>query len=326
MQQLAFEIDSPHMNLAETQNTHALACSSLAGQCAPTTPYDHFRYWVQEREQLRVRKQQGQTPWTTNPIISKYRFTNVRRKDDRVSRWILQHIVDPYRDHPHLWLMLAIARWINWPPTLQELMDEGVWPMDEPDWKRMAAVVDARKQRGDKVWTSAYTIHAENSPKSRYYKTTKGQEVFRGYLGEALWPNRARVQAALQTHRQRDVHRVLSALHGWGSFMAGQVVADYTWTPILHECSDLYTWAPLGPGSQRGLNRLREKPIGASISEAVAVAQMIELRARLVRDLPMLADVNLMETQNVCCEADKFIRTVKGEGRPKTIYRPETAY
>jgi hypothetical protein len=34
--------------------------------------------------------------------------------------------------------------------------------------------------------------------------------------------------------------------------MAGQVVADYTWTPLLHEATDLYTWAPWGRGRSGG--------------------------------------------------------------------------
>ncbi len=108
--------------------------------------------------------------------------------------------------------------------------------------------------------------------------------------------------------------------------MAGQVVADYTWTPLLHEATDLYTWAPLGPGSQRGLNRLAGRPLKTKLRESVAVAQMIELRERLVVDVPALEDVTLMDAQNICCEGDKFLRMMTGEGRTRARYKPETAY
>lgn len=293
----------------------------------PATPYERIRYWVQEREGMRQKKAAGQPrPWTTDLIISQYRWCNVRRKDDRVSRWILRHIIDPYREHPHLWLMLAIARWVNWPPTLQELMDRHLWPVEQPDWIGMAAAVDARRQRREKAWTGAYMIHAENDSTAPYYKTTKGQEVFRGYFGEGVWPQRAAIQAALRTCRQQDVHRVLVALHGWDSFMAGQVVADYTWTPLLDKATDLYTWAALGPGSEKGLNRLHGRSVDKTLHQSQGVTEFVALRERLIADLPWTETLTLMDTQNIACEGDKFLRVLNGEGRPRSLYRPETAY
>jgi hypothetical protein len=99
--------------------------------------------------------------------------------------------------------MLAIARWVNWPPTLQELITEGAWPIGEPNWLRMAAMVDARMARDEKAWTGAYMIRGDNDPSSPYYQGAKGEVVFCRYLGNAVWANRTQVQAALQTRRQQ---------------------------------------------------------------------------------------------------------------------------
>lgn len=53
----------------------------------PMRPYERLCYWVAEREQIRNRNEAGQSaPWTADPILETYRFTNVRRRDDRVSR------------------------------------------------------------------------------------------------------------------------------------------------------------------------------------------------------------------------------------------------
>jgi hypothetical protein len=79
--------------------------------------YTTLFYWVREREEIRLRKAGGHPSelWTSDSILSTYRFCNVRREDDRVTGWVRDYIRDPYADHPHLWLMLCIARQINWP-------------------------------------------------------------------------------------------------------------------------------------------------------------------------------------------------------------------
>jgi hypothetical protein len=82
--------------------------------------YTPLFYWVREREEIRKRKEMGLDPssWTVDPILSTYRFCNVRREDDRGTVWIRKHIREPFAGHPHLWFMLCIARQINWPETL----------------------------------------------------------------------------------------------------------------------------------------------------------------------------------------------------------------
>ena len=42
--------------------------------------------WMVKREDLRKRKEARAKQWTDDLILHKYRFTNVRRRDDRVSR------------------------------------------------------------------------------------------------------------------------------------------------------------------------------------------------------------------------------------------------
>ena len=88
--------------------------------------YEPLWYWVREREKIRVRKEDQYvttTPLTDDPILAAYRFCNVRREDDRVTRWIDEHVRVPFATHPHLWFMLCVARQINWPDSLQELID-----------------------------------------------------------------------------------------------------------------------------------------------------------------------------------------------------------
>jgi hypothetical protein len=86
------------------------------------SPLERMAYWIEEREAIRLKREAGESkPWTQDPILLGYRFCNVRRMDDRVSRWLLENWYQPYLDHPSMLVNVALARFINNPPILQEI-------------------------------------------------------------------------------------------------------------------------------------------------------------------------------------------------------------
>jgi hypothetical protein len=53
---------------------------------------DDFTHFINEREYARLRKEgKVSVARPLDPIIAKYRFCNVRREDDRVTRWIAEN-------------------------------------------------------------------------------------------------------------------------------------------------------------------------------------------------------------------------------------------
>ena len=54
-----------------------------------------FQYMI-ERENIRRRKEAGEPgPWTDDPILREYSFTNVRRSDDRTTRTLMAQFYCP---------------------------------------------------------------------------------------------------------------------------------------------------------------------------------------------------------------------------------------
>jgi hypothetical protein len=278
--------------------------------------------WIKAREQLRLTKELGgPRPWTLDPILDKYRFCNVRRKDDRVSQWLLKNAFrQVHAATPETLMVTALFRWINWPPTIRDLLAEpwfGFAPVKNLD--RIAKFLNDRSKAGVKTWTGAFMIRPNNTKGSG---GQKGDFVVKTVVGGML-PAMPDLFLALGNRHRNVVHHELTKIYGWGSFMAGQVVDDWSWTPILPHALDTNTWAPMGPGSIRGLNRLLKQSLGKSFTEDEWCWNLLQIRGAVALDVP---NITLMDIQNCLCEFDKYERVRLGEGRPKSLYKPEEAY
>ena len=273
--------------------------------------------WVLAREEIRKRKESGAPPpWTDDPILARFRFCNVRREDDRVTRWISGHVRGPHRDHPLLWLMMCACRVINWPDTLSQMILEKAWPGLRPDWvDRACAVLQERRARGEKVYTGAYVVPA---PSLR--GADKQDYVCQTVLG-SLDRAREQLASAWEGRTLQETHRWLRQWHGWGDFLAYQAVVDMRFCDrLLSEAPDRDTWAAAGPGTIRGLHRLRGRPLQSFLSQAEALPQVLEVY-RAVRSRTGV-DLDLSDAPNVLCEFDKYERVRLGEGRPRALYVP----
>jgi 5-hmdU DNA kinase-like protein len=170
-----------------------------------------FADFVNERERIRVKKEDGEPrPWTDDNILDVYRFCNVRREDDRVTRWIKHNWRDPFFDHPNLTLAMALARFVNWPPTLEEVGFPHEW---QP--VRVEKLLKARRARGEQVWNAAYMISTCGQ------RMDKAEHVVGVLNRVAMGPARPLGGDTLEGAWSR-----LRKINGLGSFLAAQIVAD----------------------------------------------------------------------------------------------------
>lgn len=263
--------------------------------------------------------------WTKDPILSKYRFCNVFRELDRVTLWIRENIQEPFKDHQHLWFMLAIARYINWPASLKELIDNEAWP-NNPNFKpsQMSKVLERRKERGEKCETGAFMIRAESDRSTEWFSWPKQRYVSEIVLGN-LWNDRDKLQGLIDQDEQtlEVVWLKLQEYRGWGPFMSGQLVTDLRHSRYLKEAPDLNKWTALGPGSRRGLNRLFGRSVESPLKQEDGVKELTHLREIAPEfigthvPLPELSDF-----QNCCCEVDKYLRVKLRQGEPRSRYVP----
>ena len=54
----------------------------------------HLYNFITRRYKIHLRKDvlKKLQPWTKDPVLLEFRFTNVRREHDRETKWLIQHI------------------------------------------------------------------------------------------------------------------------------------------------------------------------------------------------------------------------------------------
>ena len=270
--------------------------------------------WIREREAVRVRKEAGEPwPWTSNANLRSFRWCNVRRMDDRVSRDLFITWYDPAATHAEQLVAATMARLVNWTDALMDSMQGARF--NGRLLPQARARLHARAERGDKVFTGAYIVPGTPG-RSKVDSICDVVDQVSGSAQQLLAPS------------MRGTWANLLALDGLGSFLAGQIVADLAHLPAGAAWPDAQTWAPVGPGSARGWNRLTGMPVHRHVSQAefdVALPTVVAALEQSVPDIWVRRKLSAFDAQNCLCEGDKNFRLVLNEGKVRARYHPPAA-
>jgi hypothetical protein len=263
-------------------------------------------YWIKEREAIRLRRKKGlPRPWTEDKILQTYRFCNVRRMDDAVSQWLLKNWYQPNYNHPHMLIACTLARHFNFPSTLSEIGFPKQWQPDEVENK-----VRILKRKGQKVFNSAYMIRGIDG-------VPKETMVVRNVIIPIL-------ESGYEVDTNSMENSVVGLCEFWGisDFLAGQIVADMRWA-VKGKWRDKKYWAPMGPGSKRGMNRLLDKNPKAPINHDRFQESLERVINTCIEKLPssLTNRLEAIDYQNCLCEFDKYERVRLSQGKPKRKLR-----
>lgn len=273
-----------------------------------------LQHWIDERERCRQQhdaKPQPPRPWTNDPVLQRYSFCNVRRMDDKVSRWLMNKWYVNAAPYTALVVQATIARLINWPATLAHFLAPVRERWTASDETRLTAVLEKlwNMKGRDNVFGNAYLVVG----------TEFGQQGGKVAAVPRIVTRAAAVAPAVAALRMMErQHAELCKVRGLGSFLAGQIVADLRHLRGAHWAVDRMVWAPIGPGSARGMARLLGRPVRPGSVRAPA---FVPLLARLRDELRLPPNVEAMDLQNCLCEFDKYCRAVVDGRRPHRLYR-----
>lgn len=262
---------------------------------------EKLNYWIDERERIRRAKEaNGPKPWSNDPIFQQYKFCNVHREDDFVTRWFACNWrKQEYWTDRNFIPAIILGRTINWPPTLDKLGFPHEW-----NPQGFMSTMDQMMERKEKVYTGAYMITAGPTG------VRKNEWVIGNAKTYFANPPKL-VHSSLQKSWETIMDNGYPCV---GPFIAGQVIADLKHTDHLKNADDWWDWAPVGPGSARGINRVFGRKVGQAVSQKQGVDEM-----RLIR-MELEVKLCLQDVQNCLCELDKYMRVKLGQGKPRSSY------
>ena len=261
---------------------------------------DHYWDWINERCLIYHKRQRGIAfPWTGDPIMRQYRFTNAFRQLDNGTIWLhkmLANISDP----KHIMWTIIWYRCFNW-------WKHAKWFTPKPalDFRELNQYIRQVVRYGEKIFTSCHMVHGHKGELKHdtYLRTVK-----------EAWEQRDDYYHDIEGETMQSAFETLLNLYCVGKFTAYEMVCDLRFTDILSP-TDSRTWGNVGPGAKRGMLRLGLDPTISNMRKLLAMAP-----ARLSSIAKKLAIFELREVEHCLCEFDKYTRALMGQGRPKELY------
>ena len=270
-----------------------------------------FYAFMQERENVRLRKEADDPwPWTEDKILQEYKFTNVKRANDRTTRWFWK-VLDEHAEEPIRVQLFncALFRYFGTIEFYEAVGWRNTWTVtDQLYVKEYAKTRLASKER---VFTGAYVITNQG------IKAPK-QDVVVDHFLTPFWHECTNlVVIACKTNSWEAVAKEMMKLKGFGGtgFMTKEVLQDAIHTPVLSDCIDRDTWCPIGPGARRGLNRVFERPLNETRKFDDMLEELRELWKMQTLRWPLEWEaLELHDIQFQLCEFDKYLRVMNNEG------------
>lgn len=283
-----------------------------------------FVHWIEERYKIHLKKDVNHEdkPWTEDPILQTYRFTNVRREHDRQTKYLINNIVN----NPDLTLEEKILNNIlfrYW--NLWESMKSLGGPWKEKDLKSGAAIKKAEKLYDpDKAYFTNvfYTSGTKRMLRKEFHIENFAIGVL--HLGQEA-VKRGIPQAILKAEDPIKICKILQTLPGIAGFLSYQIFVDCTYIPEFPFSENEFTVA--GPGCKKGIDCLFSDKDGMTYEECIFwikdnITKISDINPKkLMTDLPKEDRfLSVMSLENCFCEFSKYHRTFYEEGKPRNKY------
>lgn len=319
---------------------------------------DLFFYFMNERHAIYIRRfvEKKPWPWTDDPLLQEFKYTNVYRELDVGTIWLRENWREPFADHRRLFFNIALYRQFNYWPTAEFLgyVTHGPYdeiPISEPQrplhvrrrvWYPVAIEMDLhdRAKQGHQIFTGAHMITGTYGGRE---KKDKIWQVIWPVLNH-LWENEEKYTPQPGDTLEQAFNR-LEKSPGFGPFLAYEVITDLRHTRYLQDATDIMTWANPGPGAMRGINRLLGYPVGQmTTSERYKTGRKSkhwpvkifskEVYIQHMQHLLGLAQglagehvhewgpLEMRDIEHSLCEWDKYMRVKLGQGRPRSRFVP----
>lgn len=290
-----------------------------------TEVFDTFWRFACERQKVFFSRVEGKAPpWTDDPILQEYKFTNAYRASDRVSQYLIKNVIYKGNQTPkELFFRIILFKLFNKIETW-ELLNEKVGDVisEEFSVERYSSVLSSAMAKGTRIYSSAYIMPTGRGLFDR--KHEMHLNLLKNMMNDEL---PARIADAKSMD---EVFNLLLSYKTIGSFLAYQYSIDLNYSELT-DFSEMDFVVP-GPGARNGIRKCFSD-IGR-LTETEIIKVMAERQDEEFRRLGVNfrslwgRPLQLIDCQNLFCEVDKYARVkhpqikgITGRMRIKQKYR-----
>jgi hypothetical protein len=293
----------------------------------PTPVFNSYWQFAAERQAMFFRRLSDPVgPWTEDPILAIYRFTNAYRACDRVSQYLIRE-VQYHRDRPatppELFFRTLLFKLFNRVETweaLERQLGPIVW--ETIDLNVVARTLDDLMARGKRIYSAAYIMPA---PAFGHQRKHANHLALLARMMEDRLPERVPQASTL-----RAVYDQLVRYPSIGPFLAFQYTIDLNYSTLLTHSEDDFVVA--GPGALDGIAKCFANTGGCDAEAVIYWVCDQQERAFAAAGLNFSnlygRRLKPIDCQNLFCEISKYARVahpdfpgLSGRTRIKQSYR-----
>lgn len=227
---------------------------------------EHYKHYVVERQNILKKRQQGLPPmWTDDKILQNNRFTNIRREDDKVSKWLIENIStnNELELEDKIWRTI-IFRMYNTIYTAEVIGLNGqeFWNNIEESAKKLE-----ESEKDSLVYTNAYRIVQVKSIYKKFYPDRQHRSHILLYFRDLRNKLQGNILDELEHNAESAFFWIMNNVYGAGRFIAYQIFVDFTYIPEYPISENHFVVS--GPGCYTGLNFLFEDFDGLNPEETL---------------------------------------------------------
>lgn len=276
----------------------------------PTYVFDTYWKFAKKRQDIFMSRVNGNAPpWTTDTILSTYKFTNVYRASDRVSQYLIQNVIyKGDQNYEEVFFRILLFKLFNKIETWKYLLDNLDYT---PNWKtftfnKYEKILNQLAKNGA-IYSQAYIM-----PTPPFKKPKKLQNhlfLLKKMMQDKL-PSRV-----VKSKSLKEVYELMRAQQSFGSFLAFQYTIDINYSDIINFDENDFVIA--GGGAIRGIHKCFTN-VDVNDYENI-IYKMVEISDNEFKRLGLAfknlfgRPLKLIDCQNLFCEVDKYSRVAHPE-------------
>ena len=273
----------------------------------PTVVYETFWRFAAERQAIFFRRLEGAPPpWTSDPILQRHKFTNAYRASDRVSQYLIRHVIYTGDESPReVFFRTVLFKLFNrietWELLISTLMDVAYETYSFEEYDRI--LMDSLAA-GIPIYSGAYIMP---SGKTTFGYARKHRNHLR--LLELMMEDDVHFRLA-ESPTMAQAFDLLRSYPMVGNFLAYQLVTDLNYSKLT-DYSEMEFTVP-GPGALDGIHKCFSDLGG--LNEADTIKFMADIQEEEFSRLDLVFHplgsrrLQLIDVQNLFCEVSKYAR------------------